>query len=110
MLSVIKPSIPNRARAIEVVDRLQTHVRPEVFPQRAIYDGKANLFSAGPLALTTGGFGSVSPFSYYNRNDIHLYGSVKYTVGRYTIEITLAAGQVINSSYVICFLTMMQIK
>jgi hypothetical protein len=57
--SVITPPLNNRARAIEIVDRLQNHVAPNIFQPRAIHDGRANLFSSHQLALSNGNSGSV---------------------------------------------------
>ena len=60
-ISDIKPKLSNRARAIELVDNLQIG-NPQVFPSRAIYDGRANLFSSKELNLSNGTFGSVRDF------------------------------------------------
>jgi eukaryotic translation initiation factor 2C len=57
--AVITPQLKNRARAIEIIDRLQNHVAPHVFQPPAIYDGRANLFSSHRLALSNGNSGHV---------------------------------------------------
>lgn len=54
----IKPQLLNRSRAIELIDNLQVS-NPQVFPSRAIYDGRANLFSSKELNLSNGIFGCV---------------------------------------------------
>ena len=93
----IKPQLSNRSRAIELVDNLQIS-NPQVFPSRAIYDGRANLFSPKELNLSNGTFGSVrnfGPFLFY----VTKY-YVQYTVQRYTISISKTAGERIDCSWV----------
>ena len=34
---------------MEIIDRLQTRVAPQVFTPRAVYDGRKNLFAAREL-------------------------------------------------------------
>jgi hypothetical protein len=41
----------NSRRGHEIVHRLQNITAPSVFNPRAFYDGKKNLFSAGPLKM-----------------------------------------------------------
>jgi hypothetical protein len=49
---VISPDVFNRARCSQIIDRLQNHVRPDLFQNRSIYDGRKILYAAGkPLRL-----------------------------------------------------------
>ncbi|KIM89993.1 hypothetical protein PILCRDRAFT_204190 [Piloderma croceum F 1598] len=51
---VISPEIFNRARCSQIIDRLQNHVRPDIFQKRAIYDGRKILYAAKyPLQLVS---------------------------------------------------------
>jgi len=76
---LLPETLKNRARSIEIIDRLQTHVAPHIFQPKAIHDGRANLFSSHRLALSDGNSGS-------------------YTVGKYNIKLTLSAAQTIDCS------------
>ena len=49
---VISPEVFNRARCGQIIDRLQNHVRPDLFQTKAVYDGRKILYSTGrPLQL-----------------------------------------------------------
>ncbi|KAF9072959.1 Piwi domain-containing protein [Rhodocollybia butyracea] len=52
--AVFEPEVSNFARRQELFDRLQTHVAPHVFNPRAMYDGKALVFSSHLLRDTAG--------------------------------------------------------
>lgn len=59
--SVIEPKVFNRARCIEIINRLQSHTRPDIFHPPAIYDGKNIMYAARvPLRLPGGNSGNVS--------------------------------------------------
>ncbi|KAI0375597.1 argonaute-like protein [Pilatotrama ljubarskyi] len=54
---VISPSektLPARLN-MEIIERLQTVIAPEVFTPRAVYDGRKNMFAARPLPFGTSG-------------------------------------------------------
>ena len=62
---VISPEVFNRSRCTQIIDRLQNHVRPDLFHRKAIYDGRKILYAAGsPLHLVDSAGQSVSPLSY----------------------------------------------
>ena len=47
---VILPEKPlPMARNFEIIDRLQTHVEPELFSRPGVYDGRKNMFMAFEL-------------------------------------------------------------
>ena len=106
-LLVITPELKNRARAIEIIDRLQNHVAPHVFQPPAIYDGRANLFSSHRLALSNGNSGNVRNFIEFLLFVLMvlLVLSLQYNVGKYNIKLVLSAAQKIDFSYVPHILT-----
>ena len=42
------------ARNFEIINRLQTHVEPELFARPGVYDGRKNMFFAFELPFDTG--------------------------------------------------------
>ena len=53
------------ARNFEIINRLQTHVEPELFARPGAYDGRKNIFMAFELPFETGSreVGPLSPWS-----------------------------------------------
>ncbi|KAJ7583392.1 Piwi domain-containing protein [Mycena floridula] len=54
----IEPEMRNAAKRIELVDRLQAQVSPDVFSPKGIYDGDASLYVSHELKLSAGGSGT----------------------------------------------------
>ena len=55
MIVVILPDKPlPMARNFEIINRLQTHVEPEIFASPGAYDGRKNLFTAIELPFESG--------------------------------------------------------
>lgn len=49
----------NPRRANEIIDRLQSHVAPQIFNPRAVYDGQAIMFASHELQLSGGNSANV---------------------------------------------------
>jgi eukaryotic translation initiation factor 2C len=47
--TVISPEVPNPRRRQEIIDRLQLYTAPNVFNPRALFDGRAIMFSTRDL-------------------------------------------------------------
>ena len=51
------------ARNFEIINRLQTHVEPELFARPGAYDGRKNIFMAFELPFGDTGAREVGPLS-----------------------------------------------
>ena len=51
------------ARNLEIINRLQTHVEPELFSRPGVYDGRKNMFKAFELPFGDTGAREVGPSS-----------------------------------------------
>lgn len=57
---VITPEVKVARKRQEIIHKLQNVITPGISNPRAIYDGKALLYSSQPLNLPGGGAGSVN--------------------------------------------------
>lgn len=58
-MPVFKPDVEAFGRRQELFDKLQSTVAPQIFSPRALYDGKALVYSSHRLKLASGDGSSV---------------------------------------------------